>query len=286
MKLFLFNFFISVTFYGQLPKSEIWLFQLIKKNNQISYSKPTNITKNEVYNNQPCFSDDGKFVYYVSSVDGKQVDIYKYDILKNTCLNLTKSIESEYSPNFLPDRNCLSSVVVEKDSVQRIWEYKTDGTFLKILHKETDSVGYYCWLNSDTLLYYKLTVPPSLRSLNVKSDKDVWICDNPVRSFKKIKNTSNFIYAIKDSTIMQFRIYNPLLRKSMLYAVLPGLHEDFIWHDEFGLVVSENTSLKKYNEINQKWEDLFSFTHLGFNKITRFMFDQHTKQLVLVNDHK
>lgn len=284
MKLFLFNFFISITFYGQLPKSEIWLFQLSKKNNQFSYSKPTNITKKEGYNNQPCFSDDGKYVYYVSSFEGKQADIYKYDILKNTHLNLTKSIESEFSPNFSPNLNYLSSVVVEKDSVQRIWEYKTDGTFLKILHEKTDSVGYYCWLNSDTLLYYKLTAPPSLRSLNVKSDEDVWICNDPARSFKKITNNSQFIYAIKDSTGLLFRIYNPVLRKSTSYAFRFGLHEDFIWHDEFGLVKSEGASLIRYSEIKGTWEELISFAHLGINNITRFVFDKNTKQLALVND--
>lgn len=284
MKLLVFSFFLSLAFYGQLPKSEIWLFQLTKKNNQLTYSKPLNITNNVGYNNQPCFSSDGKFIYYARTGNLNQVDIYKYEVLKKITINLTNSEVSEYSPNLLPEGSGFSSVVVEKDSAQRIWQFQIDGTFYKILHEQTDSIGYYCWLNSDTLLYYKLTKPHSLRCLNVKTNEDVWICNDPSRSFKKIANTSQFIYAIKDSTGLQFRIYNPVLRKSTSYAFRFGLHEDFIWHDEFGLVKSEGASLIRYNEIKGTWEELISFAHLGINNITRFVFDKNTKQLALVND--
>ena len=284
MKLLVFSFFLSLAFYGQLPKSEIWLFQLTKKNNQLTYSKPLNITNNVGYNNQPCFSSDGKFIYYARTGNLNQVDIYKYEVLKKITINLTNSEVSEYSPNLLPEGSGFSSVVVEKDSAQRIWQFQIDGTFFKILHEQTDSIGYYCWLNSDTLLYYKLTKPHSLRCLNVKTNEDVWICNDPSRSFKKIANTSQFIYAIKDSTGLQFRIYNIVLRKSTSYAFRFGLHEDFIWHDEFGLVKSEGASLIRYNEIKGTWEELISFAHLGINNITRFVFDKNTKQLALVND--
>ena len=284
MKLLVFSFFLSLAFYGQLPKSEIWLFQLTKKNNQLTYSKPLNITNNVGYNNQPCFSSDGKFIYYSRTCNLNQVDIYKYEVLKKITINLTNSEVSEYSPNLLPDGSSFSSVVVEKDSAQRIWQFQIDGTFYKILHEQTDSIGYYCWLNSDTMLYYKLTKPHSLRCLNVRTNEDVWICNDPTRSFKKITNTSQFIYAIKDSTGLQFRIYNPVLRKSTSYAFRFGLHEDFIWHDEFGLVKSEGASLIRYNEIKGTWEELISFAHLGINNITRFVFDKNTKQLALVND--
>ena len=74
------------------------------------------------------------------------------------------------------------------------------------------------------------------------------------------------------------------MRKSTSYAFRFGLHEDFIWHDEFGLVKSEGASLIRYNEIKGIWEELISFAHLGINNITRFVFDKNTKQLALVND--
>jgi hypothetical protein len=72
-----------------------------------------------------------------------------------------------------------SSVVVEKDSAQRVWQFNMDGTFKTIVHEGTDSIGYHTWLNADTLMYYKLTEPHSLRVLDLKTNKDVWICNQP-----------------------------------------------------------------------------------------------------------
>ena len=191
---------------------------------------------------------------------------------------------SEYSPTILPNGSGFSAVVVEKDSAQRVWNFNLNGTFKNIAHEGTDSIGYHTWLNSDTLLYYKLTNPHSLRALNLKTNDDIWICNHPCRAFKKTGNTSQFIYAIKDSVSAEFRIYNPALRESKIYTTYPTANEDFIWHSELGLIKSENSDLLRYNEQTKSWEILFSFYSLGIKKITRFIFDTKTKQLAIVSN--
>ncbi len=270
--------------FSQLPETDIWLFKLEKKDRKYIYTKHLNINNRPGYDNQPVFTADGKSVIYVSIDESKQADLYQYSISKKTHVNLTKSQVSEYSPTIMPDGSGLSSVVVEKDSSQRLWQFNLDGTFKKIIHEGTDSVGYHTWLNADTILYYKLTEPHSLRVLDLKSNKDTWICDYPARAFKKIGNTSKFIYAIKDSVSTQFRIYNPTLRESTIYTAYPSTNEDFIWHDELGLIKSENADLLRYNEQIRKWEILFTFSNLGIKKITRFAFDSKTKQLTIVSN--
>jgi len=100
-------------------------------------------------------------------------------------INLTKSQVSEYSPTIIPNGIGFSSVLVEKDSAQRLWLFNLNGTFNSIVHEKTDSIGYHTWLNTDTLLYYKLSEPHSLHVLDLKSNKDVWICNHPTRAFKK-----------------------------------------------------------------------------------------------------
>jgi hypothetical protein len=214
----------------------------------------------------------------------KQADIYQYNINRKQAINITKSDVSEYSPTILPNGLGFSAVVVEKDSAQRVWKFNLDGTFNSIAHNGTDAVGYHTWLNNDSLLYYKLTNPHSLRVLNLKTNEDVWICNNPCRAFKKIGNSSQFIYAIKDSASVVFRIYNPALRESKIYTTYPSANEDFIWHSEFGLIKSENADLMRYNEQTKTWGILFSFSNLGIKKITRFVFDSKTKQLAIVSN--
>ncbi len=284
MKLFVFSLFLSFVSFGQIPETDVWLFKIEKKDNIYVYSNPLNITHRVGYDNQPTFTADGKSILYVSIDSTKQADIYQYNISKKTAINITKSDVSEYSPTLLPNGLGFSSVVVEKDSSQRVWEFNFDGTFNKIAHEGTDSIGYHAWLNADTLLYYKLTNPHSLRVLNVKTNEDVWLCNQPTRAFKKIGNSSQFIYAIKDFVNTEFRIYNPALRESKVYTTYASLNEDFIWHNEFGLIKSENSELLNYNEKTKSWELLFSFSNLGIQKITRFVFDYKTKQLAIVSN--
>lgn len=284
MKLLVFSVFLSNIVFGQLPETDIWLFKIEKKENKYSYSNPLNINNRTGYDNQPTFSLDGKSILYVCIDSSKQADIYQYIISKKLAINITKSEVSEYSPTLLPNGLGFSAVVVEKDSAQRVWKYNLDGTFNSIAHQRIDSVGYHTWLNNDTLLYYKLSSPHSLRAFNLKTNEDVRICDNPCRAFKKLGNTSQFIYAIKDSVSVEFRIYNYALRESKIYTTYPSVNEDFIWHSEFGLIKSENADLLRYNESNKKWETLFSFSNLGIKKITRFVFDSKTKQLAIVSN--
>jgi hypothetical protein len=284
MKAFFICLIFSFTLSAQLPETDIWLFKIEKKEGKYTYSNPLNITHRVGYDNQPTFSLDGKSILYVVIDSTKHADIYQYSISKKTNVNLTKSQVSEYSPTIIPDGSAFSSIVVEKDSAQRVWLFNLDGSFKRIVHEGTDSIGYHTWLNSDTLLYYKLTNSHSLRVLNIKTNEDHWICDHPTRAFKKIGNSSNFIYAIKDSIHTEFRIYYPALRESKLYTTFPSVNEDFIWHPELGLIKSENADLMRYNEQVNKWELLFSFSDLGIKKITRFVFDSKTKQLAIVSN--
>ncbi len=284
MKLLLFSLFVTSAALAQLPETDIWLFQLEKKDNILIYTNPLNINKRAGYDNQPAFSGDNKSILYVSIKDDKQADIYQYNSKTKTHIQLTKTKTSEYSPTILPDGKGFSCVVVEMDSAQRIWQYNFDGTFNHIIAEQVDSVGYHSWLSNDTLLYYKLTNPHSLRAINNKTSEDVWICNHPSRAFKKMGNTNNFIYAIKDSISMTFRVYNPTLRESKLYATYPSVSEDFIWHPELGLVKAENANLLRYNESSKMWDVLFSFSNLGIKKITRFIFDNKNKQLAIVSN--
>lgn len=284
MKLLICSIFLPLLGLAQLPETDIWLFKLEKKEGKYAYGNPLNITNRKGYDNQPIFTNDDKAVFYVSIDSSNQADIYKYDIKSKKRTNLTNSQVSEYSPTMLANGSGFSCVVVETDSAQRIWQYTMDGKFDKITHQNTDSIGYYTWLNKDTLLYYKLTEPHSLRALDLINDQDMWLCDMPTRAFKKTGRSNQFIYGIKSKESIQYRIYNPTLKESRVYATHHSLNEDFIWHSELGLIKSEGSDLLRYNEQTRQWDVLFSFVSLGINKISRFTFDSKNKQLMIVSN--
>lgn len=277
-------FFCAIFFHSnaQMPDTELILFKIkTDKEKKIILRDSINITNRPGYDNQPSFSADGKKIYYVSVREDKQADIYSYDLKKKKTLRLTNTSESEYSPvNY--DEETLTSVVVEKDSAQKIHFINVkNGNHERIL--DFDSVGYYAFINPDTLIYYKLTKPHSLRYHCISTGEDKWIGDEPVRGFKKI-NRHRFVYGLRAKDKVNFYQYDFLLQKAEPYCEYQSFNEDIIWHKKFGLMKSEGNKIMRYDEIKRSWDVFFDLSNFGIKKITRFIFDQEDQYFVVVNN--
>jgi hypothetical protein len=282
--LFLFIFLCELIL-AQQPNTDIWLFPLKTEKNYLQLKPGMNVTNRIGYDNQPSWSNDNKQIYFVSVKEDKQSDVYFYDLGKKKIIQLTKTVESEYSPTLIDNGKKVACVVVEKDSAQRIWTYDAlTGSMQQPLLNE-DSVGYFTILNKDTVLYYKLTNPHSLRAHQLSTKKDVWLTNSPVRGFKKI-NAYTFVYGTKDSSAVKFYQYDARIQKANPLCVYPSLAEDISWHPTLGLLKSEEATILKWDTTQQKWVVLLDFKPFGIEKITRFIFDSKTKNIVVVNNLK
>ncbi len=284
LKIFLFVTLSVAEVSAQLPETDLWLFKLKAEDKKLVLGEGKNITPRKGYDNQPFFTPDNKSILYVSIREDDQADVYRYDLGKGQSFQLTKTKESEYSPNYTPDRKSISCVVVEADSTQRLWLYDLDGTLKKCYNEGIDSIGYYSWLTNDTLLYYKLTEPHSLRMFIETGKSDKWLCNSPSRAFKNVER-NNFLYGIKDSVSIQYRSYKPVLRKSSEYADHKSKSEDFVWNKTYGLIKSEGAQLLRYDPTEKNWIVMFDFTSAGIKKITRFAFDSKNKNVVIVDNN-
>lgn len=268
---------------AQVPNTDLWLFKMeTDKLNRTVLKEPLNITNREGYDNQPSFSEDGKRIYYVSIREDKQADIYYYETGSKMNVPFTKTKVSEYSPTIVNEGRLIASVVVEADSAQRI-HYLNTVTGLDEKRLEMDSVGYFTFLNSDTVIYYKLTQPHSLRYYVKSSNEDKWLGNSPARTFRAL-NRHAVLYGLKDSSQVTFYIYDFLLQKSRRYAQYPSTNEDITWHPKYGLVKAEEAQLLRFDEGSQKWILLFDLASFQIKKITRFAFDPKNKYLIVVNN--
>ncbi|MGZ3898755.1 MAG: TolB family protein [Bacteroidia bacterium] len=277
---------------AQLPNTDLWLFPIKNEKENYSIAKGENITNRPGYDNQPAFSEDGSIIYYVSIREDKQADIYTYNIGNKKIKQFTNSKISEYSPTLTPDKKIMATVAVLEDSSQVVYplDIKT-GTFINYPDRKFedvqlnsfDSVGYFTFLNADTVLYYKLTQPHTLRARSLSGHTDIFIAENPVRGFKAISR-NEFIFGIKDSAKVTFYRYNIILSKAFKYCDYNSTSEDILWHKQFGLLKSEGPQILRFKEKENKWETLFDFSSLGITKITRFAFDVSNKKIVLVNN--
>lgn len=195
-------------FAGQVPDTDLWLFELApdKVTKKLFPLRATNITNRPGYDNQPSFSPDDKRIYYVSIREDKQADVFFYEPASRKTVQLSKSKESEYSPVSDPVGPNINVVMVEADSAQRI-HYLDAQSGNNVKRLEPDSIGYYTFINQDTVVYYKLTEPHSLRYHVISSGEDKWLGHSPTRTFRAI-NRHGIIYGLKDSASVTFYKYD------------------------------------------------------------------------------
>jgi hypothetical protein len=277
-----FVFIFSMMCNAQLPETDIWMIGLKnEKNGNIIAVSAKNLTNRPGYENQPCFNaDDSKIIY--SAAVGGQTDIHVQGVKSKKAVVFASTAESEYSPTFSPDGKSIIAVVVEKDSSQRIHYFnvkkKTDEGSLPI-----DSVGYFTFLNRDTLIFYKLTAPHTLQYYSLRGGSEKRLGDAPCRAFLK-RDRHTVLYGLKDSLQTIFYTYDFVLQKARIVAKCQGIAEDFTWHPSLGLVRSHGTQLLAYNSTDQTWNTVFDLAPFGISKITRFVFSANGKFLAVVNN--
>lgn len=283
MKLALIFLLLGFTVAAQMPNSDIYLFSIKRTGSTMIVKKGENITKREGYDNQPFFTPDNKSLLFVSVKADLQSDVYSYNLGNQKTTAITQTPVSEYSPIITPDGKFFTAVVVEQDSTQRIYKYDLKGKLKPELLFDEDSVGYYSWLNKDSVLYYKLTAPHSLHAYDIKNKRSVWIANAPIRSFKPIKSFS-FFYGTQDKNETMIRIYNMRLKKSEEYVAVKKENEDFIWDKTLGLIKSDGSKIMRYNDDIKTWVEMADFSAFGVGKITRFAFSPNGRYIAVVGN--
>lgn len=214
--------------------TEIWLVDLTNSEGKLSFGNPVRITNNDHYDNQPCFSKDGRYIYYASMPDTNQSDIFEYDINKKTTRRITNSEESEYQPQPLPfDKNLLSIVRVEMDKSQRFYSVNLDGTEFSYLSEAEDSVAYYTWMNDTTVGMYKLNGKGgTLEQYDMIPLQSIILMEGGFgRCLQKVPQTSDLTYVVKmaedkDWNIMRYNFDTQ--EKTEVCKTIKG-EEDFCW---------------------------------------------------------
>lgn len=269
----------SCTF-AQMPVTDIHFIKLRKEGDSLLATKCMSISPQTGYNNQPSFSLDEKSIYFSSSGNSKQTEIWCFDLRKKKTRQVTYSAISEYSPQEI-QAGYIHAVTVEADSSQKIHLVDaTTGLHQQVLN--IDSVGYYCFLNQDSLVYYKLTEPHSLRLYSISGNSEVWLGDLPARGFKAI-NRHALIYALKDSGHFEIMIYDFALQKAKTVTFCSTESEDYFWHSELGILRSEKSKIYRWNTRYSSWDPLLDLSSFGIKTITRFAFDKNLKHLVVIN---
>jgi dipeptidyl aminopeptidase/acylaminoacyl peptidase len=275
---------IMTNLFAQMPNTDIWILDIKTTGDSVYATNPVNLTDRPGYDNQPVFSADGRSVLFTSMPHGIQTDIYSVDIKSKEIIQITNTATSEYSPQFSPDGQNISVVIVEPDSTQRLWKFSKTGESgsAKVLMDKVDSIGYYTWIDNLSVAVFLIGKPNKLFRCDVGSQKCTFVDDSIGRSlhsvtFGKIKK----LFYTKGKNI-----WSDNSKSRVIETSVTGEGEDFCFYKSNQLFMADGPKL--YSRIfvtvgrDAPWKEMADLSASGIKKITRLAISSDGKKLAIV----
>lgn len=265
----------SSSIFAQLPKTDVYLaeFKNLGTQPQMISLKYLNGFNPNGYNNQPKFFGYDE-IYMTSAIDTSQItDIYHFDLKKTESYRVTNTEKiSEFSPAPTPLLGSFTCVRIESDGVdQSLWKYPTDrsGQGTRLL-PNLKNIGYYAWINKDTVALFLVGTPHKLAMANVKTNVVETIVESIGRCLK-VDNDGNLYFVHKISTDnWVLKSYNIQDKSMSVICKMPSGKEDFDIMMNGTLVVGDGSMLKTFipgKDID--WISIADFSLKGINNINR-----------------
>lgn len=265
------------------PSSDVFLIPLAGHGATLAAGAPRNISNRVGYDNQPSFSRDGRSVFFTSTREDAQADIYRVEIATGTTSRVTRTApESEYSAAMTRDGSALHVIRVEADSTQRIWSVPFDGTPGQVLFPDTKPVGYFAQPNDSTWIMFVLGTPVTMHLGYHGRGRTEVVGRNIGRSLHRIPGLSRASIVQKGSTPWQVMEFDPITRKFTPLVTLPAGSEDVAWVDGNTLLVGSGSTLLRWTRGSRGWTELANYTGAGLKNITRLSVSPDGSLLALV----
>lgn len=271
---------------GQLPKTELYLFNFSNSGSTISLRNPTYLTgfNLEGYNNQPAFFSTNE-LYLTSNKYGEFTDIVKLDLRTNTLYRVTETDSiSEFSPTLSPIEDRFSTVRIERDgSTQSLWLYplNQENTGSRLL-RSISTIGYHCWLSEDLIAMFLLPEPFTLYIGSLEENNYFPVIDNIGRCLRQNDN-GNLVFVHKlDDAHWYIKTFDSETKSiDIITQTLEGA-EDFIILPGGIFLMGKGSILYSYNPaVDETWKVVEDLADYNITNITRMAMSRN--RLVIVN---
>ncbi|MCK4561618.1 MAG: PD40 domain-containing protein [Flavobacteriaceae bacterium] len=277
---------ICVSIYAQ-EATEIYLFDLIKTDSTFIIRNPINISDNKGYDNQPSFTEDGTAILF-SSLRDTQTDIARYDITENYRTWLTRTDANEYSPAFYPNKKkYFTCVRLDNDGTQQLYKYAYKSKGVEILIPNL-KVGYYLWMDKNTLISFVLGDIETLQVSNFKYKIRYPIQNNIGRSLNKVPSTISsgadlMSFISKSHGTPEIYAINPTNSKAKyLTDALEG-SEDLTWTIDGTILMGKNDKIFKLKPRQDKdWSPITIESNLPIKNISRLVVSPDGTKIAVV----
>lgn len=265
------------------PATEIYLAPLTWAGPKVTVGRAVNITNNPGYDNQPQFLADSSGLLFSSNRDGKQTDIYRYDVALKKVVQVTATADNEYSPTLTPDGRTFTTV---RGAAQRLWRFTFDGSDAGLAASAPGLVGYHVWVSASQVATFILGVdrqPATLQLLDLRSGASEVIERSIGRSLliRPGRGTVSFVHK-PQAAPWQIKELNPATKAvTTLTPTLEG-SEDLAWTPDGAIVMGQKTKLFIWREGSAGWTEIADLGKQGVANITRLTVSRDGKWIAVV----
>ena len=288
MKGFLSAFFFLTLWIGHSQgNTEVYLFDLDSKKGSYLLSNPKNISNNHGYDNQPSFWNDDVVLF--SSTRAGQTDIKRFSVTEGSTSRWITNTPtgSEYSPTRIPKSNNISSIRLDLDGLQRLYEYDSKSGESEALSDL--KIGYHVWHNDHTLVATVLVKNQmDLVVIDFDEGTQITVDENVGRSLHNIPRTNTVSYIKNPSAkgdSWKVMALNPISKEKTNLIKVEFPLNDMAWLPNGSILTPMKNKIAMFHpEKDSTWQNFHEFNKDQVFNISRIAVNASGTRLALVTD--
>jgi len=268
------------------PNSDIFLTPLLRDGDSLRLGAAQNITRRPGYDNQPSFLTDATALLYTAIDSSGQADIWRYDLRSRRRTRLTDTPESEYSPTVMPGSTRFSVVRVERDSTQRLWSFRLDGSDPQLVLETLAPIGYHAWLDQFRLAVFVLGSPNTLHVVRRDGSEDVLRASHIGRTIQRVPAQNWYSFVQLDITRTPWIVAQPFEGGPVSRLVRVAEDNEFYsWAPDGTLLSASKGEITRWNGVSGEgsaWLPVPSAAPLAVKNISRLAVSPDGRWLAFV----
>src|SRR5688572_3789576 len=248
------------------PEPDIFLVSLSRAGGKLSVTGARNLTNRPGYDNQPNWSRDGATIFFTSTREDAQADIYRIDPSGSApAVRVTQTApESEYSATPMPRQNAISVIRVERDSAQRLWSVPLDGSAGAPVFERIKPVGYHTWANDTLLALFILGSPNTLQLASTTTGRGDTIVTGIGRSLHTNRDGQvSFVHKVSNEE-WWLTLLDPKTKQTRRVVRMPNRVEDYAWTPDGLVLAGQGSVLKSFDpRRGGEWETVADLASQG-----------------------
>ena len=244
--------------------------------------KPRNITNHAGDDDHPCFLPDSSAVLFSSNRDGRQRDIYRYDIATKAVRRVTNTPEDERSPMMTPDGRTFSAV---RGAGQQLWRLNPDGSDAGSTAMHSGPIRDYVWVSPAKIAQWVADgrSAGTLALVGLESGSSEVVASNVGPSLHLRPGTGSLTFvSSRGGRTSYIKELDPATRKVATYAPTVDGGEALAWTPSDRLLMASGAKLFVRENDTDRWIENADLRKAGVTAISRITVSPDGKWMALV----